>query len=150
MSAPVDRILGLLQGVRKSGRGWSARCPAHEDRSASLSLAEGDDGRVLLRCFAGCGAADVVGALGLTLGDLFPDRLPPATPEARRANREALALASVRSAASVLDVEGRVVAAFAEGLRSGAPVEIEDAARFMQACSRIEAARAALAREVRR
>jgi hypothetical protein len=146
---PVDRILGLLQGVRKSGRGWSARCPAHEDRSASLSLAEGDDGRVLLRCFAGCGAADVVGALGLSLGDLFPERLAPATPEARRANREALALASVRASAAVLDVEGGVVAAFAEGRRSGAPIEPENLGRFLTACARIEAARAALQKEIR-
>lgn len=72
MTAPVQTLLGRLEGVRKSGKGWVARCPAHADRTASLSLAEGDDGRVLLHCFAGCGAADVVHAVGLTLVDLFP------------------------------------------------------------------------------
>jgi hypothetical protein len=51
-----------------------ARCPAHEDRSPSLSIRETTDGTVLVRCFAGCGAADVVEAVGLTFSDLFPPR----------------------------------------------------------------------------
>jgi hypothetical protein len=41
-------------GGRKSGSGWSARCPAHDDRTPSLSLRDGCDGKVLLRCHAGC------------------------------------------------------------------------------------------------
>jgi hypothetical protein len=72
--SPADRVLPLLSGVRRSGRGWIARCPAHEDRSPSLSVREGDDGRLLLHCWAGCDAASIVGALGLDIRDLFPDR----------------------------------------------------------------------------
>jgi hypothetical protein len=49
------------------------RCPAHEDRTASLSLREGDDGRALLYCHAGCDVGDVCAALGLNLSDLFSD-----------------------------------------------------------------------------
>lgn len=72
MSPTLERLLGSLQGVRATGSGWSARCPAHADGHNSLSIAAGDDGRVLLRCFAGCTAESVVDALGLRLADLFP------------------------------------------------------------------------------
>lgn len=51
--------------------GYQARCPAHDDRKASLCLSEGQTGRILVKCQAGCGAKDVTGALGLTMKDLF-------------------------------------------------------------------------------
>ena len=76
----VEEFLGRLERVKRTGRGWTARCPGHEDRHASLSIAEGDDGRVLLKCHAGCAVDDVVSALGLTIADLFADtRTTPAT-----------------------------------------------------------------------
>ena len=68
----IDNILQLLGKVKKSGKGYQACCPAHEDRGPSLSLREGDDGRVLLHCFAGCSAGAVMAAIGLTMADLFP------------------------------------------------------------------------------
>ena len=67
----VDDILRRLERVKRNGAGWTARCPAHDDRSPSLSVGTGSDGRVLLRCHAGCEPEAVVGALGLTLADLF-------------------------------------------------------------------------------
>ena len=69
-----DRFLDLLDGLRRSGDGWSARCPAHEDRHNSLSVREGDDGKVLVHCFAGCTAEDIVAGLGLEMRDLFPPK----------------------------------------------------------------------------
>jgi hypothetical protein len=56
---------------RRSGAGYSARCPAHEDKTPSLSLNEGEDGKVLIKCQAGCRTEEVVRALGLSLADLF-------------------------------------------------------------------------------
>ncbi len=56
---------------RRSGSGWMSRCPAHDDRQASLSVGVGDDGRILLRCHAGCGAKDILTKLGLSLADLM-------------------------------------------------------------------------------
>lgn len=71
----VDTVLLRLEGVRKTGLGrWMARCPAHDDRSPSLSVRQGDGGTVLLHCFGGCSAAEVVAAMGLLLADLFPER----------------------------------------------------------------------------
>ena len=60
-----------LEGVETNGHRAKARCPAHEDRHASLSVSEGDDGRILVKCFAGCAAEEVVSAMGLKLSDLF-------------------------------------------------------------------------------
>ena len=62
-------------------RGWTARCPAHEDNRASLSIGAGDDGRVLVHCHAGCTTEAIAAALGLTVADLFDrDRDPAGQP----------------------------------------------------------------------
>ena len=50
-------------GGHRAGRTWMARCPAHEDRTPSLAIREGRDGKVLVRCHAGCSQWDVIGAL---------------------------------------------------------------------------------------
>lgn len=69
--SPVANLLGKLQGVRKEGAGWAARCPAHEDHRASLTIGIGSDGKALLRCHAGCHYDAVLGAVGLRKRDLF-------------------------------------------------------------------------------
>ena len=61
-----------LKGVRTSLRGWKAYCPAHADRQPSLSIGIGEQGQVLLKCFAGCSLERIVEAMGLTITDLFP------------------------------------------------------------------------------
>jgi hypothetical protein len=75
MSAAVTRVLDRLEAargsVRQSGSSWSARCPAHDDRAPSLSISEGDDGRALIRCHAGCDTTAVLAALELCPADLF-------------------------------------------------------------------------------
>lgn len=74
---PVQRALNALVdagcGPRRSGGGWQARCPAHEDSNPSLSVNEADDGRVLLHCHTGCDLASVLVAAKLTTADLFPE-----------------------------------------------------------------------------
>ncbi len=75
---PVDRVLAKLPGAKKSGKGWSARCPAHDDRNPSLSVSEGDDGTVLLKCHSGCTTAAILDAVGLTPRDLFPNKVDAA------------------------------------------------------------------------
>src|SRR5260370_19827612 len=73
-SSPVlDNGLAQLKGVRTSLRGWKACCPAHADREPSLSIGLGEQGQVLLKCFAGCQIERIVEAMGLTITDLFPD-----------------------------------------------------------------------------
>jgi hypothetical protein len=105
----VEAFLAGLECVRKSGHGWVARCPAHEDRSPSLSVREGDDGRVLVRCFAGCTAEKITASLGLKLADLFsgPEidwtRFVPRTAE----ERQAAELRKLRRHIRALELEGR-------------------------------------------
>jgi hypothetical protein len=71
----AELLLSRLQKVKRTGTGrYMACCPSHEDRSASLSIREVDDGRVLVHCFAGCSVDAVVHAAGLELSDLFPPR----------------------------------------------------------------------------
>lgn len=72
-AAPVQNVLSRLEVVKPTGPGkWAARCPGHADQHASLSIAQGDDGRVLLHCHAGCAPVEICQAVGLRLGDLFP------------------------------------------------------------------------------
>jgi hypothetical protein len=66
-------ILDRLQGVKETGLGrWVACCPAHADRSPSLSIRELGDGRLLLHDFGGCATDDVLAAVGLKFAALFP------------------------------------------------------------------------------
>jgi hypothetical protein len=80
---PTDNVINRLEAVRQRQPGqWSARCPAHADKGPSLSVRESTDGAVLIHCFAGCTPAEVVGAMGLELHDLFPPReTPPGAPK---------------------------------------------------------------------
>jgi hypothetical protein len=73
--ASIEVVLSRLDGVRKIGRGYVARCPAHDDRSPSLTVAEGENGRILLKCWAGCDALAVLYACGLKWGDVMPDEV---------------------------------------------------------------------------
>jgi putative DNA primase/helicase len=50
-------------GGRKAGSGWMARCPTHDDREPSLSIRDADDGKVLVRCHAGCDQERVIATL---------------------------------------------------------------------------------------
>jgi hypothetical protein len=50
-------------GGRRAGAAWMARCPVHDDREPSLSIAAARDGKVLVRCHAGCDQRDVIAAL---------------------------------------------------------------------------------------
>ena len=66
-------LLARLDGVRRCGAGFTARCPAHHDRHPSLTISVTDGGRVLLHCFAGCAFGEILGAAGLSAGELCLD-----------------------------------------------------------------------------
>ena len=66
-----DAFIARFQNPRKTSAGWVTRCPSHEDKQASLSIAE-KEGKILLKCFAGCSVNEIVAALGLQIKDLFP------------------------------------------------------------------------------
>lgn len=72
MTPAFSTALATLQPIQK-GRGWVAKCPAHEDKAPSLNI-EDKDGKIVAFCHAGCDTRDVVAAMGLQMTDLFdPD-----------------------------------------------------------------------------
>ncbi|PEN10366.1 hypothetical protein CRI94_17260 [Longibacter salinarum] len=78
VSEQHELVLDKLEKVREDGPGqWIASCPAHDDKSPSLSIGTGKDGCVLFNCHAGCDSNDVVHALGLEWSDLFPTDWKP-------------------------------------------------------------------------
>ena len=80
----ADRFLARLEGVRQTGRDkWIARCPAHDDRSPSLSIGHVDD-RLLIHCFSGCDVLDVLHTVGLEMSDLFDKPLGSHKPGRKR------------------------------------------------------------------
>ena len=71
---PIEHVLARLEAVRTSDdRNWIARCPAHDDRNPSLSVGVGAEGRVLLKCHAGCDHRSILEALELSPRDLFAE-----------------------------------------------------------------------------
>lgn len=81
MTPPIQILLGALRtkGLEpcKSGDGWTCRCPSHDDRNPSLSIAQGDNGNVVWNCHAGCTQEAVIAALGLRFADLMPEKNGP-------------------------------------------------------------------------
>ena len=72
----IELFLSKLTKVKARGSGrWIACCSAHEDKNPSMTIAELPDGRVLVHCFAGCGINEIVGAVGLSISDLMPERV---------------------------------------------------------------------------
>lgn len=75
--SPFARVVSALEQrgqcpSHRSDQNVMARCPAHDDQHPSLSVSEDSDGRVLLKCHAGCSWKAVVQSLGLNIKDLFP------------------------------------------------------------------------------
>jgi 5S rRNA maturation endonuclease (ribonuclease M5) len=68
----AEIVIDKLGKVTKSNTGWTALCPAHADKSPSLSVSNGD-GKVLINCHAGCPPDAVLRAIGLDWPDLFDD-----------------------------------------------------------------------------
>jgi hypothetical protein len=131
----VDALLERLQGVRRTGEGrYLARCPAHQDKSPSLSVRELDSGVVLLHCFASCSVEEVLRAVGLDFDALFP---PRPTEQGPRLHAPFPAADVLRALADEL----MVVAVIVGDVEHGRVVSVEDFTRLRLARERIEAGR---------
>lgn len=142
--ASADPLLHRLEGVQKSGNGWRARCPACEGRSRKLSIAE-SDGRVLIHCFGGCTAADVLAAVGLRWADIMPPRSWPLSREEQRTARRAIQQTGWSAALAVLSLESKIVALAAREIHHvGGLQSSRDLERLNLAVERIATASATL------
>ena len=61
--------------AKKSGSGYSCCCPAHDDTNPSLSISEAEDSKILIKCFTGCTPEEICASLGISIADLFPEKL---------------------------------------------------------------------------
>ncbi len=131
-------LLSRLQGVRPVGPNrWTARCPAHEDRSPSLSVTVTDDGKTLIHCHAGCDTDDVLAAIGLTWKDLYPEdrwREAEARAHAHGHKRLQKTLAEITQA----DYARQVLLIAAADLRAGKTHSLEDQATLALAVQILE------------
>lgn len=137
-ASPSALLLPRLEGTIKTGRGWRARCPAHGGKSASLAITEGDNGTLLLHCFAGCSVQEVLAAVSLQISDLFVRRdLRSMTPLERSQLRQAALLPRWRAALDVLATEATVLLIAAGQLSDGAPLNDTDLFRLRTAAVRV-------------
>ena len=133
----ADRPLNRLQGVRQTGPGrWLVRCPAHDDRRASLSVREIDDGTLLIHCFAECGTADIVAAVGLELSALFPSQ---ADARAVKGSTQRGPRIPPADALRAVSLEADLVAICAGRLAAASAFTESEPARLLKAAARIGA-----------
>lgn len=67
-------LINRLEKVKRIAENkWIACCPAHDDKTPSMRVTEVDD-RVLIHCFAGCGATQILDAVGLDYSVLMPEK----------------------------------------------------------------------------
>lgn len=128
---PIETVLARLPKYQSGGNGQHvAACPAHDDRSPSLSIREADDGKVLLQCFAGCTVEEICSAIGVDVSDLFPKterhHVPP--------RRVRMALVD---AFHCLQYEATVVAIAADMLANGKELSADEHARLRMAVRKL-------------
>ncbi len=126
----MNEFLERLRKVNQTGKDrWIACCPSHEDKKPSLAIRD-VDGKILLKCFAGCSAFDVVSAIGLTLSDLFPENTGDYSKPIKNAFPAADVLRCIQH-------EAIYVAVTAANLAKGVELTESDRNRLMIAAGRI-------------
>lgn len=90
MNEQIEVLLSKLDKVEKLTPGqhaarYRACCPAHDDKDPSLSITETLNGTILLKCWSGCSAHEIVSAVGMTMSDLFPKEHTHHSPPVKRA-----------------------------------------------------------------
>jgi len=121
-NSPIETLLSKLSNIVQTATGWSAQCPSHDDRRASLSIGEGDDGTALVKCHAGCDTSAVLAAIGLQLPDLFTKE---ATVPKRKGKAPVPAFKSVNDAIHSLEAkQGKTSAIWTYHDGDGEPVGV--------------------------
>lgn len=135
MSSKIEALLSRLDRVKQTRTcNWLACCPAHDDKSPSLGITEKEDGRILIHCWSGCSASEVVESVSLTLADLFPDN-----PEFRKSLKPHERWIP-RDVIKALADDALFVAVCAEGLANDGQILASDKALLLQSARRFRAA----------
>ena len=100
----THEIIQRLEGVHGHAPQWTAKCPSHDDHTASLSIGIGADGRTLLTCHSGCETAAIMDTLGLSMRDLMPEQESRSKAVTSRSKR------TIVATYPYLDANGTVIA----------------------------------------
>ena len=142
---PLNRILERCENIRPSGDGYRADCPYGHRSRGSLSIKQADDGRVLLHCFSGCSALEVMHGLGLELKDLFERPITTnLTPEELKRHKRAIKQSQWKAALDFLPKEIFIVQIAAVQIGKEEPLNVEDHLRLELAGKRLTSAREVL------
>lgn len=129
-SSPAQQLLERLDDVRENGQQqYLARCPAHDDGSPSLSVRDLGD-RILIHCFAGCDAEEIMTAVDLTLADLFDKPMQHGPIPARERWDARALLRQLRGESEIVLMAGNDIA-------KGCPLSAIDHERLCKAVNRI-------------
>jgi hypothetical protein len=128
-----------LDHCRRYGESYRARCPACDDKRDALSVRDGDQ-RLLVHCFRGCAAEDVLAAAGLRWADVQPPPGWPRSAEEDRAARKAMREIGWSAALSTLALESKIVAIAAREILEKWFLKDEELRRLQVAMSRIDGA----------
>ena len=133
----IGDFLNKLEKVQGKKGHWVACCPAHQDKNPSLAIRETDDGRILLKCFAGCSAYEVVSAVGMDLTDLFP-KDQSFTPH--NGNKPVKRPFYATDLMKIIHFEALITSIAAFDLAEGRQISTEDKKRLKTAFTRINEA----------
>jgi hypothetical protein len=126
----INDFLGYFEKSYRSGKDeYQCLCPAHNDKTASLSIKNLPDERILIHCFAGCAANDILEAVGLTFDDIVPKRLGDFKPVSKPFNPYAV-LKAISNETLLVALAGLEVA-------NGKTLPQEDKDRLMIAVNRL-------------
>jgi hypothetical protein len=129
----LDNLILLLNKVKKTGASsYIACCPAHNDKSPSLTLKETSDGRILIHCFAGCSIGDITSALNIEISDLYSDKTSFSPYQKQVWNAQEVLHA--------ISHELSVVGVVCSDIKKGKVPSDDDYARFLMAINRIQTA----------
>jgi hypothetical protein len=128
----IDTILSRLNKVRNTSKDneFSAICPSHSDKSPSLSIKQLQDGRILIHCFAGCEPNQILGSIGLSFEDLFPEKLGDFKPQKKPFNSN--------HGLNMIGYESTIILTCAGFLREGKELSEANFSRLVEAVSRIQ------------
>ena len=126
----LDKLLSSLDNVKRIGNDrYKSICPAHDDHTPTLYIS-GNDGKLLLKCFAGCENSDIVAAIGLTLADLMPDK---SGGNFKKVKKPFYAMDIL----GIIKFEATLVYIHANDIANGLILTIKDKERLLLAASRI-------------
>ena len=133
--SPIDRVLACLPDAKPSGRDrWRTWCRICSGNNSALSVGVGKNGGVVMRCFKSeCSVESIVASIGLSVSDLFPERLTGSAPMRKRG------LLTAGQALDLLTFEASLVRLAAQNLAGGHALTEADRERLNTAAARVAA-----------